>query len=146
MRIAHDRRSEGGANASTNVGYTSGRQQSLARTTEPGGDLKIEVATQPGRTQLVNVTMGKDADGDPAAFIWSKAGTFAAVPDLVALLRLNMQLTYGRAALRGEDIVILHALLDGSADLAEVGKAVYFVAKAADELERGVYGATVDAL
>ncbi len=113
---------------------------------EPGGDLKIEVATQPGRTQLVNVTMGKDADGDPAAFIWSKAGTFAAVPDLVALLRLNMQLTYGRAALRGEDIVILHALLDASADLAEVGKAVYYVAKAADELERGVDGATADAL
>ncbi len=113
---------------------------------EPDGGLKIEVVTQPGRTQLVNVSMGKDADGDLAAFIWSKAGELKAVSDPLALLKLNMQLTYGRAALRGEDIVILHALFDASADLVEVGKAIYYVAKAADELERGLYGATVDAL
>ncbi len=113
---------------------------------DAGGDLKIEVVTQPGRTQVVHVTLGKDADGDPAAFIWSKACELKAAPEPLALLRLNMQLTYGRAALRGEDIVILHALLDASADLAEVGKSIYYVAKAADELERGVYGANVDVL
>ena len=113
---------------------------------EPGGDLKSEVVTQPGRTQVVNVSMAKDADGDAAAFLWSKACELKAAPDPLSLLKLNMQLTYGRAALKGGDIVILHALLDGSADLAEVGKAIYYVAKAADELERGVYGATVDVL
>lgn len=113
---------------------------------DPGGDLKIEVGTQPGRTQVVNISIGKDGDGDPAAFIWSKACELKAVTDPLALLKLNMQLTYGRAALRGTDIVILHALFDAAADLAEVGKAIFYVAKAADELERGVYGATVDVL
>jgi len=113
---------------------------------EPGGDLKIEVGTQPGRTQLVNVTMGKDADGNDVFFIRSQAGQFAAAPDPLAPARLNRPPTYRPPAPPGDDIVILHALLDASADLAEVGKAVYYVAKAADELERGVYGATVDAL
>ncbi len=113
---------------------------------EAGGDLKIEIVTQPGRTQVVHVSMGKDGDGDPAAFIWSKACDLKAAPDPLSLLKLNMQLTYGRAALRGGDIVILHAVFDASADLAEVGKALFYVAKAADELERGVYGATVDVL
>ena len=113
---------------------------------DPGGDLKIEVVTQPGRTQVVHVTMGKDGDGDPAAFLWSKACDLKAVTDPLTLLRLNAQLTYGRAALRGADIVILHAVLDASADLAEVGKAIFYVAKAADELERGVHGANVDVL
>jgi hypothetical protein len=112
---------------------------------EPSGELKIEVVTQPGRTQVVTVTMAKDGDGDAAAFIWAKACELKAV-DPVSLLKLNMQLTYGRAALKGGDIMVVHALHDATADLAEVGKSIFYVAKAADDLERGTYGAHVDVL
>lgn len=113
---------------------------------EPGGELRIEVVTQPGRTQVVTVTMAKDGDGDPAAFIWAKGCELKAAVDPLSLLKLNTQLTYGRAALKGGDIIVLHALLDSTAELQEVGKAIYYVAKAADDLERGTYGANVDVL
>jgi hypothetical protein len=113
---------------------------------EPNGDVRIEIPTQPGRTQVVNVTMGKDGDQDVAGFVWSKAGELKAAVDPWTLLKLNSSLTYGKVAVRGTDIVIVHGLFDGGADLAEVGKAIYWVARAADDLERTVYGAQTDVL
>lgn len=113
---------------------------------EPSGELRIEVQTQPGRTQVVNVTMAFDGDRDPTAFIWSKAADTSRAQDPWALLRLNMQLTFGRVALKGQDIIVLHALLDRTSDLTEVGKTIYWVAKAADDLEQQTYGAYADVL
>ncbi|MCC6625094.1 MAG: hypothetical protein IT385_27860 [Deltaproteobacteria bacterium] len=113
---------------------------------EPSGELRIEVATQHGRTQVVNVTMAFDGDRDPAAFIWSKAADTSRALDPWNLLRLNMQLTYGRVALKGNDIIVLHALLDRTSDLTEVGKTIYWVAKAADDLEQQTYGAYADVM
>ena len=57
-----------------------------------------------------------------------------------ALLRFNAQLTYGRIAVRGSEVLALHAVHDANAQLAEVGKSLYWVARAADEVEQGVYG------
>ncbi len=113
---------------------------------EANNDLLIEAITQPGRTQVVNITMAVDGDRDPAAFIWSKAADAQTKNDPWALLRMNMQLTYGRVALKGNDIVIVHALLDRTSDLTEVGKAIFWVAKAADDLEQQTYGAYQDVL
>jgi hypothetical protein len=101
--------------------------------------LLIEVPTQGGRSQIVNVIGGKDGDGEPAAFVWSKAAEVGK-QDPWALLRLSAELTYGRVAVRGKDIVVLYALYDATAQLAQVGKAVYYVAKAADELEQKLTG------
>ena len=114
--------------------------------TELNGEFKIEVVTQPGRTQIVQVTMATDGDRDPVAFIWSKCADMQAKSDPWALLRLNMQLTYGRVALKGNDVVIVHALLDRTSDLSEVGKTIFWVAKAADDIEQQTYGAYTDVM
>ncbi|MFO0745635.1 MAG: hypothetical protein U1F43_08175 [Myxococcota bacterium] len=113
---------------------------------EPSGELRIEVATQAGRTQVVTVTMASDGDREAAAFIWSKASDTSRALDPWALLRMNMQLTYGRVALKGNDIIVMHALLDRSSDLSEVGKTLYWVAKAADDLEQQTSGGYADVL
>ncbi len=112
----------------------------------PNGDVRVEVPTEGGRTHVVTITMSTDGDGDAAAFIWSKAADRAGVRDAWPLLQLNASLTYGRVALRGDEIVILHALYDATADLAEVGKAIYWVARAADDLEKQTYGTHTDVL
>jgi hypothetical protein len=113
---------------------------------EPNNDLRIEVVTQYGRTQVVNITMAVDGDRDPVGFVWSKAADAQTKNDPWGLLRLNMQLTYGRVALKGNDVIILHAMLDRTSDLTEVGKAIFWVAKAADDLEQQTYGAYQDVL
>ena len=113
---------------------------------EANGDLTIEIVTQHGRSQVVNVTMASDGDRDPCAFIWSKCADVQAKNDPWALLRLNMQLSYGRVALKGNDIIIMHSLLDRTSDLTEVGKTLFWVAKSADDLEQQTYGAYTDVL
>lgn len=113
---------------------------------EPNGEVRIEVATEAGRSQLVTVTLARDGDGDPAAFVWSRAGDQRAMQDPLALLRLNAQLTYGRVAVRGNDVIVLHALHDSTAELTQVGKTIYWVAKAADDIEKSTYGAYSDTL
>lgn len=111
---------------------------------EATGEVRVEISPMPGRTQVVTVTMAQDGDGDAAAFIWSKAADVPAGLDPYGLLRTNAQLTYGRIALRGNELIVLHALNDANAQLAEVGKTLFWVARAADELERTLFGGRVD--
>jgi hypothetical protein len=118
-----------------------------AVTQEPNGNVKIQVDLPGGRKQNVIIHSSKDGDGDTICFIWSKAAeinnpTF----DAVKLLRFNLQLIYGRVALNGNDVLIIHALYDKEAQLAEVGKTLYWVARAADDLEKSNYGAYQDQL
>lgn len=107
---------------------------------EMNGDVRIEIPTIAGRSQVVTISMGTDGDNDPVAFIWASAGDMRVLRDPIAILRLNAQLTYGKVALRGDAVVIVHALLDSAANLPEVGKTLYWVARSADELERQTYG------
>jgi hypothetical protein len=113
---------------------------------EANGEVRIEVPTEAGRTQLVVVTPARDGDGDAAAFIWSTAGDLRAIPDPLAALRYNMQLTYGKVAIKDQSVVIVHAFHDQTAQLAAVGKAIYWVARAADGLEKATYGAYSDTM
>src|SRR5262249_20802743 len=87
--------------------------RSWASRQDPDGDIRIEIPTTGGRTQVVAVSAGQDGDGDPAGFIWSKAASVG-VQDPWALLRLNAQLTYGKVAVRGNDILVVHGIHDGS--------------------------------
>lgn len=105
-----------------------------------GNTVKIEVPTTGSRTQVVNVEMGTDGDGDAAAFLWSKFADARAVSEPWSLLRKNTELTYGKVAERNSEIIILHALYDETASLADVGKAIFWIAKNADELESSIYG------
>ncbi len=107
---------------------------------EPNGEMKIEVPTEAGRTQVVTITMARDGDGDAAAFIWSMAGDMRVAADPLALLRYNMQLTYGKVAIKDQSVVVIHGLHDASASLQEIGKAIFWIARAADGLEKGTYG------
>lgn len=129
-----------------NLATQAAAMRGWASRREPNGDLRIEIQTQPGRTQVVNVTMAQDGDRDPCAFIWSKCSDTSRSTDPWSLLRLNMQLSYGRVALKGTDIIILHSLLDRTSDLTEVGKTLFWVAKSADDLEQQTYGAYTDVL
>lgn len=113
---------------------------------EVNGEVRIEVITTGQRTQLVTITNATDADGDAAVFIWSKAADLSAISDPWRLLQLNTQLTYGRVAVRGQDCLVMHSLLDQTADMAEVGKSIFFVAKAADDIEQQTYGQYTDQL
>ncbi len=113
---------------------------------DAAGNLRLEVPTQAGRTQVVQVVMGVDGDGDRVAFVWSRAGDTRMLRDPTRLLQLNAQLSYGKVALQGSDVVIVHGILDSSADLPSVGKAIYWVARSADELEWQTYGAHTDTL
>ena len=110
------------------------------------GRLQIEVPTQDDRSQVVFIESGVDRDGDTIAWIWSKAADSDATDDPWALLALNSELSYGRIALRDDEIVVAHALYDAMADLDEVGKTIFWVAFAADELECNLYGRHVDVL
>lgn len=107
---------------------------------DPSGEIRIEVPTVSGRSQVVTITMARDGDGDAAAFIWSRAGDFNAMRDPMGLLRQNALLTYGRIAVRGNDLIVAHAIHDATAEITHVGKAIYWVAKAADDIERNTYG------
>jgi hypothetical protein len=106
---------------------------------EPDGEVRVEIPTSGGRTQVVVVSAGTDGDGDAAGFVWSKAAD-AGAQDPWALLRLNAQLSYGKVALRGHELVVVHGLHDASATLADVGKAMFYAARAADELEAALTG------
>ena len=123
--------------AAANAGWTVG---------EDSDGLQVEVATTAGRTHVVYVEPGADSDGDSVAWVWSKAADSDATDDPWGLLALNAELTYGRVALKGDAIVVAHALLDGLADLDEVAKALFATASAADDLERRLYGHDVDVL
>ena len=109
-----------------------------------GGDLRIEVPTNGLRSQVVTICEGQDRDGDSIAWIWSTIADVSATPDPWALLQLNAEITYGRLAVRGDEVVLAHTLYDAMADEAEVGKAVFWVAHTADELEKQCYGSDVD--
>lgn len=129
-----------------NLAMQAAQMKGWACRREVNNDLLIEVITQHGRTQVVNITMAVDGDRDTVAFIWSKAADAQTKNDPWALLRMNMQLTYGRVALKGNDVVIVHALLDRTSDISEVGKTIFWVAKSADDLEQQTYGAYQDVL
>ena len=112
-------------------------------------DLQIEIDTtgthgDRSRSQVVVISMGQDRDDDPVAWIWSKIADVGHVDDPWALLQLNSEITYGRIALRGDDVVLAHTLYDAMADEDEVGKAMFWVAQVADELEEQIHGADLN--
>ena len=108
-------------------------------------DLQMEIETSGAdglgqRSQVVTVSMGRDRDGDAVGWIWSKVADVHQVDDPWGLLQLNAEITYGRIALRGDVVVVAHTLYDAMADEDEVGKALFWVAQIADELEQQIHG------
>ena len=107
----------------------------------PTGGFKIELATEAGRTQVVEITFGADPEGRPMAYLWSGATTVDNVADPWYLLGLNTQMAYGAMAVRGREVVVVETQLVSTADYDELQRAIYFVGKFADDLEKQVHGA-----
>lgn len=104
------------------------------------GSVKLEVPTEYGRTQVVQVTGGGDPDGRPMAFIWSVVCSVNDIGDPYYLLRLNADMPYGALAVRDPNVILVETQLIESADAEELMRAVFYVARHADELEKQVHG------
>ena len=102
---------------------------------DPSGSLRLEIPTQPGRTQIVHITQGHDAEQDAMLFLWSTAGDLAAARDLTALMRFSLKLSYGCVALKDNLIGVKHSLRMAAADEVSLRKSIFYVARAADMLE-----------
>ncbi|MBA3547367.1 MAG: hypothetical protein H0T76_12845 [Nannocystis sp.] len=109
--------------------------QSWPLRVDPGGALRLEIPTQPGRTQIVHVTQGQDAEQDAMLFLWSTAGDLSAARDLTALMRFSLKLSYGCVAIKDHQIGVKHSLRMAAADEVSLRKSIFYVARAADMLE-----------
>ncbi|MFN3202890.1 MAG: hypothetical protein ACE366_31145 [Bradymonadia bacterium] len=106
----------------------------------PDGGYRLELPTEYGRTQIVELTGGQDPDGRPMAFIWSVITTTQYVQDPYYLLRLNADLPYGAIALSDPHVILMETQLLETADHEEVARAIFYVGKFADDLEKQVHG------
>jgi hypothetical protein len=105
------------------------------------GSTRVEVRLQSGRTQVVQVMQGPDAEQDAMVFLWSTAGDLSPMRDLTALMRFSMKLSYGAVAVRDHLIGVKHSLRMAAADEVTLRKSIFYVARAADMLEAEGSGA-----
>lgn len=106
----------------------------------PDGGYRMELPTEYGRTQVVEITGGHDPDGRPLAYIWSVITDTSRMQDPYQLLRINADLPYGAVALSDPHVILIETQLMESADPDEVARAIFYVGKYADELEKQVHG------
>jgi hypothetical protein len=107
---------------------------------DPNGEIRVEVRTQPNRTQVVTVAQGNDPEGDPVAYLWSVAGHVSSARDLAAVMRFSIRLTYGCTAIKDDNVVVKHSLRMAGSDDQSFRKALFFVGRAADTLEAEATG------
>jgi len=105
------------------------------------GSVRVEVSTTHGRSQVVQVMQGSDAEQDAMVFLWSTAGELHPMRDLSALMRFSMKLSYGCVAVRDNWIGVKHSLRMAAADEVTLRKSIFYVARAADMLEAEGSGA-----
>ncbi|MCB9536245.1 MAG: hypothetical protein H6704_08265 [Myxococcales bacterium] len=108
--------------------------------THAQGGYRVEVPTEHGRSQVVQITQGHDPDGRYLAYIWSVVCEASYIGDPYYLLRLNADLPYGALALRDPHVILVETQLMQTADPEEVMRSVFYVAKYADDLEKQVHG------
>lgn len=107
---------------------------------DPNGEIRIEVRTQPNRTQVVTFAQGNDPEGDAVAYVWSVAGHISAARDLAAVMRFSVRLSYGCTAIKDDKVIVKHSLRIAGSDDNTFRKAMFFVARAADTLEAEATG------
>ncbi len=104
------------------------------------GSTHVEVPYPGGRTQVVHISQGYDAESEPMVYLWSIACDWQSARDVWAILRYGMQLSYGAVALQDANVVIKHSMRLSQADQVSLHKAIYHVGLAADQLEAQAYG------
>lgn len=116
-------------------------QRGWAMVRNHDGSAKLEIPTEYGRSQVVQITPSRDPDGRPLVFIWSVVCSTSDIGDPYYLLRLNAELTYGALAVRDPNVILVETQLVETADHEELMRAVFYVGKYADDLEKQVHGA-----
>lgn len=109
--------------------------------TDPNGSHRIEVPTEAGRSQVVQVSAGWDPDNFPLLTITSTVCQIAHVGDPWFLLKQNAELPYGGFAVVGDTVQLRETQLLESADADEMIRAIYYTAQHADKFEKMVFGA-----
>lgn len=109
--------------------------------TDPDGSHRIEVPTEAGRSQVVQVSAGWDPDNHPLLTIASTVCQIAQVGDPWYLLKQNAELPYGGFAVIGDTVQLRETQLLESADPDELIRAIYYTAHNADKFEKMVFGA-----
>jgi hypothetical protein len=104
------------------------------------GGCRIEVGTEAGRSQVVQLSPGNDPDNRPIVWVWSVICETSGVGDPWYLLRLNATLTVGSVAVRDPNVILVETLPLQSLQAAELERAVVWVAHHADSLEKQVHG------
>jgi len=107
---------------------------------DPNGEIRVEVATGGGRTQIVTLAQGNDPEGDAVAYLWSVAGHVSAARDLAAVMRFSVRLSYGCTAIKDDNVIVKHSLRMAGSDDHSFRKAIFFVGRAADTLEAEATG------
>ena len=102
---------------------------------------RVEVPTEPGRSQVVHINAGYDPDNHPLLWIWSTVCQTTDVGDAWYLLKQNAELPYGGFAVRGDTVVISETQLLSTADPDEMIRAIHYVGHQADTFEKMVHGA-----
>lgn len=104
------------------------------------GSVRIEVPTEYGRSQVVEVIQGNDPDGHALVYFWTVVVSVQEVGDPWYLLGLNAEIPYGGLAVRGNDVILMESQLMQTADTEEVMRAIFYVAKYSDQFEKQVRG------
>jgi hypothetical protein len=104
------------------------------------GGCRIEVRTEAMRTQVVQLSPGQDPDGRPILWVWSVICETSGVGDPWYLLRLNATLTAGSVAVRDPNVIMVETLALQSLQPPELERAITWVARNADSLEKQVHG------
>lgn len=104
------------------------------------GGCRLEVRTEAMRTQVVQLSPGQDPDGRPIVWVWSVICETSGVGDPWYLLRLNATMTVGAVAVRDPNVILVETLALQGLQPPELERAVSWVARHADNLEKQVHG------
>ncbi|MBU0552164.1 YbjN domain-containing protein [Myxococcota bacterium] len=104
------------------------------------GAIRVEIPTEYGRSQVVEVIQGRDPDGRPLVYYWTVVVSVQEVGDPWFLLGLNADLPYGALAVRGNEVILIESQLMETADAEEVMRGIFYVGKYADQFEKQVRG------
>ena len=94
-----------------------------------------------GRHQRVQADLFEE-DGEEILRLKSRVGPAAVLNEarLQSALRMNARLRFGAIAIDGEMLALVDTLLLREADADELRSSMLYLARKADELERGLFG------
>ncbi len=100
------------------------------------GGARIEIPTEYGRSQVVDVSVGQDPNANQLVYVWSNIATTNYVQDPWYLLQCNANLAYGGIAVRDNQVFLMDSMMLQTADAQTLVKIMYYIANTADQFEK----------